>query len=85
MFEKVLIAFEKQMKRGYFNSMLPEGWEFELTEDAERMLDMAIERFSISKRGKGKILRVAQTIADLENCDKIDKKAVLEAVSYRRR
>jgi len=85
MFEKVLVAFEKQMKRGFFNSKLPENWEFDIEEEAEYILAKAIDNFNLSKRSKFKILKVAQTIADLENYDKINKKAILEALSYRRR
>ena len=85
MYQKVLLAFEKQIKRGYFNSKLPENWEFDIEEDAKNILEKAINNFNLSKRSKFKILKVAQTISDLENYDKINKKAVLEALSYRRR
>ena len=85
MFEKVLIAFEKQIKRGYFNSRLPENWSFDMDNEASDILDKAVNNFNLSKRSEFKILKVAQTITDLENYDKINKKAVLEALSYRRR
>ena len=85
MFNKVLIAFEKQVKRGYLNSRVPENWEFDIENDAKEILEKAVNNFNLSKRSKFKILKVAQTIADLENYDKINKKAVLEALSYRRR
>jgi magnesium chelatase family protein len=85
MYQKVLIAFQKQVKRGFFNSRLPQGYKFDIEEDAKEILEMAIDRFNLSKRSEFKILKVAQTIADLENYDKINKKAVLEALNYRRR
>ena len=85
LFSQVLNAFSKQIKRGYINSKLPQGWEFDITKEARDVLDLAIERFNLSKRSEFKILKVAQTIADLENYDKINKKAVLEALNYRRR
>ena len=85
MFDKVLKAFKKQIKRGYFNAKLPENWEFDLDIEANDILNKAIENFNLSKRSKFKILKVAQTIADLEDYDKINKKAILEAISYRRR
>ena len=85
MYQKVLVAFEKQMKRGYFNSKLPENWEFEIEEEGREILEKAKENFSLSKRSEFKILKVAQTISDLENYDKINKKAILEALSYRKR
>jgi len=85
MYQKILIAFEKQMKRGYFNAKLPENYEFKMQNDAREILDKAIINFNLSKRSEFKILKVAQTIADLENYDKINKKAVLEALNYRKR
>ena len=85
LFKQVLNAFSKQIKRGYINSKLPQGWEFDITKEARDVLDLAIERFNLSKRSEFKILKVAQTIADLENYDKINKKAVLEALNYRTR
>lgn len=41
-------------------------------------------RYNLSTRGIDKILRVARTIADLENCESVEKKHVIEAVNYRR-
>ena len=85
MYQKVLFAFEKQMKRGYFNSKLPENWNFEIEKEGKEILEKAKENFGLSKRSEFKILKVAQTISDLENYDKINKKAILEALSYRKR
>jgi magnesium chelatase family protein len=85
MFKKVLIAFEKQMKRGCFNANLPDNWDFDIEKEAREILNIAIDKFSLSKRSMFKILKVAQTITDLENYDKINKKAILEALSYRKR
>jgi magnesium chelatase family protein len=85
MYQKVLLAFEKQMKRGYFNSKLPENWNFEIEKEGKEILEKAKENFGLSKRSEFKILKVAQTISDLENYDKINKKAILEALSYRKR
>jgi len=84
-YKKVLIAFEKQMKRGFFNSNLPENWEFDIEKDALEIFEKGKISFNLSKRAEFKTLKVAQTIADIENCDKIDKKAILEALSYRKR
>jgi len=85
MFAKVLSAFERQIKRGYLNSRLPENWKFDIESEAKEVLQKAVNNFNLSKRSEFKILKVAQTISDLENYDKINKKAVLEALSYRRR
>jgi len=85
MFRQVLNAFERQIKRGYLNSKLPENWEFDIDNGAKEILEKAVNNFNLSKRSEFKILKIAQTISDLENYDKINKKAILEALSYRRR
>ncbi|MER3570423.1 MAG: magnesium chelatase [Patescibacteria group bacterium] len=55
----------------------------QLTNDAEKILRDAIDRFRISLRGVHKILKVSLTITFLENKDKIDKEEILEALQYR--
>jgi len=83
-------AFIAQKKRGqvHLNGKLRED-EVEkfciLTKDAEKILFSAIERFSLSHRSIGSIKKVARTIADLELSPVIEKKHLLEALSYRRR
>jgi len=49
------------------------------------VLDMAIDRFSLSFRAIKKIQKVSRTIADLDFSHTIGKKHILEALSYRRR
>jgi len=56
-----------------------------LTQEAEGILFSAIERFSLSHRSLGSIKKVARTIADLEVSNEIEKKHILEALSYRKR
>ena len=56
-----------------------------LNESAKEVLDMAIDRFSLSFRSIKKVQKVARSIADLDYCDTIEKKHILEALSYRRR
>ncbi|MCP4880289.1 MAG: ATP-binding protein, partial [Gammaproteobacteria bacterium] len=53
-------------------------------QDAEQalMLDAA-KRFTLSPRAMHKVLRVARTIADLNNTQNIDRAALLEALGYR--
>ncbi len=53
--------------------------------EAETILQTAISRFSLSFRSIKKIQKVARTIADLDKSEKIAKKHLLEALSYRRR
>ncbi|QIV93965.1 YifB family Mg chelatase-like AAA ATPase [Allofrancisella frigidaquae] len=55
-----------------------------LGEDSKKMLELAIEKLGLSARGYYKILKVARTIADLNGNDEVDKKAIQEAISYRK-
>ena len=45
---------------------------------------LSIEKLQLSMRGYSRILKVARTIADLEESIDIKKNHILEAVSYRR-
>lgn len=56
-----------------------------LSEEAKDTLDMAINRFTLSFRSIKKVQKVSRTIADLDGSDLIEKKHLLEALSYRRR
>jgi magnesium chelatase family protein len=56
-----------------------------LSPSAKDILFVAIDKFALSHRTLGSIKKVARTIADLDNSDIIDKKHILEALSYRRR
>lgn len=55
-----------------------------LGDESKKMLTLAIEKLGLSARGYYKILKIARTIADLNNCENIDKSAIQEAVSYRK-
>ena len=54
-----------------------------LSEDAVNLLKTAITRLSLSARSYFKIIKVAQTIADLETKDRIELSHVSEALQYR--
>ena len=56
-----------------------------LDDEAQNTLDIAIERFALSFRSIKKIQKVSRTIADIDNSVLINKKHILEALSYRRR
>ena len=56
-----------------------------LDSQAKETLDFAISRFDLSFRSIKKVQKVGRTIADLDASASIEKKHILEALSYRRR
>jgi magnesium chelatase family protein len=90
--ERVLAARDVQTRRMEtgsaftLNAQLPEK-RFKvpgvLDDDAEALLLRAQSRLRISARGRGHVLRVARTIADLEGGGRIAVQHVAEAVQYR--
>ena len=88
--KKVLEAniFAKQRGQESFNAKLNDADVEEycsLREDAEEILQKAIERYKLSFRGIKKVKKVARTIADLEQSYEITKEHLFEALSYRHR
>ena len=56
-----------------------------LDSESQNILNKAILQFSLSFRAINKVLKVARTIADMEDSCDIQKSHILEALSYRRR
>ncbi|MBQ7579311.1 MAG: YifB family Mg chelatase-like AAA ATPase [Clostridia bacterium] len=54
-----------------------------LDEQSKKILEDAFDRFNMSARGYNRILKVARTIADLENSENIKPEHITEAISYR--
>jgi magnesium chelatase family protein len=90
MHEAVIEAFKMQKRRGQerLNGKLAED-EIEkyciLNEEACRILEGAIQKFGLSHRSIASVKKVGRTIADLNGNKKIEKRDILEALSYRRR
>jgi magnesium chelatase family protein len=90
MHQAVIDAFVQQKRRGQksLNGKLNES-EIEtfctLHKDAQKILSTAIGKFGLSHRSIGSVKKIARTIADLNQHDTIEKKDMLEALSYRRR
>ena len=83
-------AFIQQKRRGQknLNGKLKENEVEEfciLNHESQQTLFSAIKRFSLSHRSIASIKKVARTIADLEASVTIEKRHLLEALSYRRR
>ncbi|MCE3255605.1 MAG: magnesium chelatase subunit ChlI family protein [Rickettsiaceae bacterium] len=56
----------------------------ELDEQSQKILKATIEKMGISIRGYNRILRVARTIADLDEAQNISQTHLMEAISYRK-
>jgi magnesium chelatase family protein len=75
-----------QQQRGFYNAHMPAHLLRRLCalDDAgERTLEMAVRRLGLSARAHDRILKVARTIADLDQRPEVAAKHLAEAVQYR--
>lgn len=90
MFEEILKVFKIQKERGQvnLNGKMSEAEieEFcKLNRVTKPILDRAIDTFSLSFRSINKVLKLSRTVADLDSSKEIEKRHLIEALSYRRR
>jgi magnesium chelatase family protein len=55
----------------------------DLSADCERLLERAMTQQGLSARAHDRILKVARTVADLEDAANIEPKHIAEAIQYR--
>ena len=75
-----------QSSRGFYNAHIPVRQLRKLCalDDAgERTLEMAVRRMGLSGRAHDRMLKVARTIADLDQSERVTAKHLAEAVQYR--
>jgi magnesium chelatase family protein len=79
-------ARDVQSNRGCTNSRMPSRLirkQCALDATGERTLEMAMKRMSLSARAHDRILKVARTVADLDESESIAAKHIAEAIQYR--
>ncbi|MCU4421308.1 ATP-binding protein [Acinetobacter lwoffii] len=85
--QRVIAAYEIQMQRQNTLNMSLSPKQLEqyaaLDQSAQNMLEMAQQKLNLSARGYHRVLRVARTIADLNQSPDIQSQHLSEALSYR--
>lgn len=86
--KRVREAQKRQLDReGFLNSRLATKamqHHCELSVKNQKVLEEAMQKLKFSARSYHKILRVARTIADIENSESIKEQHLLEAINFRR-
>ena len=96
---RVLAARERQHERLAHSTIKPSGKTkvfsnaqmttqqirtfCELSTDAERLLERAMQQQGLSARAHDRILKVARTIADLDGSQNVETRHLGEAIQYR--
>jgi magnesium chelatase family protein len=84
--ERVEVARATQIERGHLNARIPSAQIrklCQLDDAAERTLELAVRKLSLSARSHDRLLKVARTIADLGGQTQVAAKHIAEAVQYR--
>jgi len=84
--DRVLVARQRQRDRGGLNSLLSNAALREpcaLDAPGRRLIADAVDRGGMSARGVHRALRVARTIADLADEERVSAMRLAEALQYR--
>ena len=84
--DRVQRAQALQLERGFLNSRMPSQLirkQCALDDAGERTLELAVRKMGLSARAHDRILKVARTIADLDQSAAVSAKHLAEAVQYR--
>lgn len=86
--ERVVKAHQHQLKRNKYANALMNTQDIkrfcQLDKSAAVLLEQAVTRLGLSARSHNRILKVARTIADLNDEESISKLHISEAIGYRR-
>ena len=80
--------YARYKRNGFYNSSLSSHQVsslLRLTPTAEKLLESASDKLNLSARSYFKVIKVAQTIADLDGADIIDACHLSESLNYRKR
>src|SRR4051794_8986942 len=84
--QKQLERFSSSKQKLYCNAQMSSRHirsHCELSADCERLLERAMTQQGLSARAHDRILKVARTVADLENAANLEPKHIAEAIQYR--
>ncbi len=59
------------------------GSMVKLSKEVRDLLDDSAERLALSARAYHRVIKIARTIADLENSTQVEANHILEAIQYR--
>ena len=85
--KRVSDCYQRQIKRqGKVNAQLGSAEVrnyCQLDSEDNEFLELAIEKLNLSTRAHHKILKISRTLADMESVEHIERKHLIEALSYR--
>jgi magnesium chelatase family protein len=86
--KRVINAYQHQLERNRHVNALMTPREIkqhcQLDQASAQLLEQAVNRLGLSARSHNRILKVARTIADLNNDEQISANHISEAIGFRR-